>query len=139
MGIRYSYDDFTTKGHGVIEWLWGKKKYHHNVIEAQKVGNLPPNVKVKQISKNYYSLKIPGRSFNGSVMKEIKQQIDSGVTVKINDTTFLRKNSNKEYELLKKSKSSKSKAGFNTINPRNNVDDAYNHLMEIHKKANPGK
>lgn len=137
MAIKYSYNDFTTKGHGVIEGAWGKKKYHRNEIDTQRIGGLPSNVKVSQTSKNYFDLKIPGRSSNGPVMKEIKKKIDSGQTIKINDSTFIRKNNSKEYELLKKSTSKKRKATpKNTSKTRNNVNDAYNHLMRVHKAAN---
>ena len=137
MGVKYSYDDYTTRGHGVIEGSWGNKDYEDKELSVQKVGNLPPNVKVSQSSKNYFSLKIPGRSKNGPIMKEIKSKVDNGQTIKINDSMYIRRNATKEYELIKKSKAKKQKASQSTkINQRDTVDDTYNHLMKIHRAAN---
>lgn len=136
MTIRYSYEDFTTKGHGVIEGIWGKKNYQKKELTSHNVSNVPDNLMVKQKSKDYFSLKIPGRSLNGTLMKNVKVQIDAGRTIKLNDTYYIRKNSAEEYVLLTKSKKNKkNNANKPKLKNSNSLSANFAHLMRIHNDA----
>jgi hypothetical protein len=135
MGVRYSYDDFTTKGHGVIE---GPGRVHDESKDALYTFNkkVPKGFEkentiadISEITKRYaYVSKQTKNQINKELKNKYVLQFRPGEFVKMNDAGKI--------EIFKQNKVSKNTKNKRTGSNKEKVDSTYEHLLRIHNKAN---
>lgn len=135
MGVRYSYDDFTTKGHGVIE---GPSREHDESSDAlytfykklpkgyEKISTIND---ISEITKRYTYV-------SKQIKKQISKELDHRYVLRFRSGEYVRKNESGKFEVYKKAKKTKDKHVKPTGTHKEKVDATYEHLMKIHKKAN---
>jgi hypothetical protein len=136
MGIRYSYDDFTTKGHGVIEGPGGAHDDNKEALYTfykkipkgyEKISTIDD---ISVITKRYAYV-------SKQIMKQINEELERRYVLRFRSGEYIKRNDAGKIEVFKQAKLVKNGKSKPIGTHKEKTVAAYNHLLNIHKKANP--
>lgn len=134
MGIRYSYDNFTTKGHGVIE---GPGGVHDEDKEAlytfyKKVpkgyGKINTIDDISVITKRYAYV-------SKQTINQINKELEHRYVLRFRTGEYVKKNEAGKIEVFKQTKVVKNSSNRPVGTRKDKVNATYERLLKIHKQA----
>lgn len=132
MSFRYSYGDFTTKGHGVIEGYfgYGKKSKGRKRRKPVKRKAAPKTIKLITQTDDLKKVIKYINEQNDTLRRQMIKDIDGGKIIRTHGYTI--RKSGKVYKIYQSTKSKVLKnISINKETHQARVDEAYKHLLKI--------
>jgi hypothetical protein len=134
MGIRYSYDDFTTKGHGVIEGPGEHDDSKEALYTFYK--NIPKGCEklrtiddISEITKRYTFV---SKQTANQIIKELEHRY----VLRFRNGEYVKRSDAGKYDVYKHKRVTKNSKNRPLSTQKEKLDTTYEHLLKIHNKAN---
>lgn len=132
MGHRYSYDDFTTKGHGVIDYGDGRDKDLVKVYELG--GGVSPEHKLIKTVSHVDQVSSTIRNLSPERKRELIDGLKRLKVARIGKTVVVRYRSGK-IEIYRRPPKRKGRKRKATRGSSSSPEELYNQLMKVHLRA----
>lgn len=133
MGIRYSYSDYTTKGHGVIETGSSHEDYEdHSYGPAKKI---PTEYKFVKTVPHIDQISDTIRNMNPSRKTVFLREFKVNGTLKVGKLTYVRWRKGGGADIYRKPVAAKKPSKAKKAENRQTKEDIYKNLKRINDQA----
>ena len=140
MGIRYSYTDYTTRGHGVIETSFSREDREDPYTESAKT---PKGFKLQKVVTHIDQVSEHIRNMNPDYKREFSNRLKKGQGILISKTAYIKYLKPDKLEIYRKIKTknappvrAKKLPVTQKTKREKQLEEAYAKLKKINERAN---